>query len=154
MAFARKKCPYVRRIDYWNYKRKSQGGTRGLLTALPLNPWLFGRLSNPSFPKNPLEPKKKLAGSFVLNLLRYFSTTFLLISWLFTRPVCQWIFVSSKTPKKKSINLAVERGDGESLQPKLGGGNSNIFYVHPENWGRLISNLTSIFFKGVETTNQ
>ena len=33
----------------------------------------------------------------------------------------------------------------------LGGGNSNIFYVHPENWGRFP--IWLIFFKGVETTN-
>ena len=33
----------------------------------------------------------------------------------------------------------------------LGGGNSNIFYFHPENWGRFPFWL--IFFKGVETTN-
>ena len=42
---------------------------------------------------------------------------------------------------------------GEKHQPtKLGGGNSNIFYFHPY-LGRW-SNLTSIFFKWVETTNQ
>ena len=34
----------------------------------------------------------------------------------------------------------------------LGGGNSNIFYVHPETWGNDPNWL--IFFKGVETTNQ
>ena len=32
---------------------------------------------------------------------------------------------------------------------KLGGGNSNMFYVHPENWGRLSPILTMICFKGV-----
>jgi len=36
----------------------------------------------------------------------------------------------------------------------LGGGNSNIFYFHPETWGRFSPILTSIFFKWVETTNQ
>ena len=35
---------------------------------------------------------------------------------------------------------------------KLGGGNSIFFHFHPEPLGK-ISNLTSIFFKGVETTN-
>ena len=34
----------------------------------------------------------------------------------------------------------------------LGGGNSNIFNFHPENWGRF--SFWLIFFKGVETTNQ
>ena len=33
----------------------------------------------------------------------------------------------------------------------LGGGNSNVFYFHPENWGRFPCWL--IFLKGVETTN-
>ena len=32
---------------------------------------------------------------------------------------------------------------------ELGGGNSNIFYFHPETWGRFSPILTSIFFKGV-----
>ena len=35
---------------------------------------------------------------------------------------------------------------------QLGGGNSNMFYFHPENWGRLP--IWLIFFKWVETTNQ
>ena len=30
----------------------------------------------------------------------------------------------------------------------LGGGNSNIFYFHPEIWGRF-QKITNIFFKGV-----
>ena len=34
----------------------------------------------------------------------------------------------------------------------LGGGNSNIFYFHPEDWGRFSIWLT--FFNWVETTNQ
>ena len=34
----------------------------------------------------------------------------------------------------------------------LGGGNSNIVYFHPENWGRFPISL--IFFRWVETTNQ
>ena len=29
-----------------------------------------------------------------------------------------------------------------------------FFNVHPENWGEDEPNLTSIFFRGVETTNQ
>ncbi len=38
--------------------------------------------------------------------------------------------------------------------PKLlGGGFKYFFYFHPETWGK-ISNLTSIFFKWVETKNQ
>ena len=35
---------------------------------------------------------------------------------------------------------------------RLGGGNSNILYVHPENWGRFP--IWLIFFRWVETTNQ
>ena len=31
----------------------------------------------------------------------------------------------------------------------LGGGNSNMLYFHPENWGRKSPILTSIFFKWV-----
>ena len=43
---------------------------------------------------------------------------------------------------------------GEVLRHSLGGGNSNIFYFHPEPWGRW-SILTSIFFRWVgSTTNQ
>jgi len=38
-----------------------------------------------------------------------------------------------------------------SRKALLGGGNSNIFHFHPENWGRFPFGL--IFFKGVETTN-
>ena len=42
--------------------------------------------------------------------------------------------------------------------PKVVGGNSNMFYFHPENWGRFSTILTiyMIFFKGVgeKTTNQ
>ena len=37
------------------------------------------------------------------------------------------------------------------LYTKLGDGNSNIFYFHP--YLGKIPILTSIFFKGVETTN-
>ena len=38
---------------------------------------------------------------------------------------------------------------------KLGGGNSNMFYVHPENWGRLSPILTHMFQRGWwKTTNQ
>ena len=40
-------------------------------------------------------------------------------------------------------------------QQQLGGGNSNIFYFHPENWGRFPILTTVIFFKWVgSTTNQ
>ena len=35
---------------------------------------------------------------------------------------------------------------------QLGGGNSNIFYFHPETWGRFP--IWLIFFRWVETTNQ
>ena len=35
----------------------------------------------------------------------------------------------------------------------LGGGNSNILYFHPENWGRWTHFDEHIFFKRVETTN-
>ena len=31
-------------------------------------------------------------------------------------------------------------------KPLLGGGNSNIFYVHPKNWGRFIPILTCAYF--------
>ena len=46
-------------------------------------------------------------------------------------------------------------GRGETLDfyDYLGGGNSKIFLCSPRTLGK-ISNLTSIFFKGVETTNQ
>ena len=37
---------------------------------------------------------------------------------------------------------------------KLGGGNSNIFYVHPYPWGFMIQIDLSIFFKWVETQPQ
>ena len=35
----------------------------------------------------------------------------------------------------------------------LGGGNSNIFYLHPENWGKM-NPIWLIFFRWVETTNK
>ena len=35
---------------------------------------------------------------------------------------------------------------------KLGGGNSNIFYFHPENWGN--DPISRIFFRWVQTANQ
>ena len=37
------------------------------------------------------------------------------------------------------------------INADLAGGNSKIFYVHPEPWGRFP--IWLIFFKGVETTN-
>ena len=38
---------------------------------------------------------------------------------------------------------------------KLGGGNSNIFYFHPEPWGRFFPNLTVAYFSnGWEKTHQ
>ena len=36
----------------------------------------------------------------------------------------------------------------------LGGGFIVFKYFHPENWGRFSPILTSIFFKGVGSTNQ
>ena len=36
------------------------------------------------------------------------------------------------TSMKESENREVQR-----LKIKIGGGNSNMFYVHPENWGRF-----------------
>ena len=33
-----------------------------------------------------------------------------------------------------------------NIKHLLGGGNSNIFYFHPENWGRFPPNLTCAFF--------
>ena len=38
------------------------------------------------------------------------------------------------------------------IKPLPSGGNSNIFYFHPENWGN--DPIWLIFFKGVEATNQ
>ena len=40
------------------------------------------------------------------------------------------------------------QGEYQSNNQFLGGGNSNIFYFHPETLGKW-SNLTSIFFKWV-----
>ena len=68
-----------------------------------------------------------------------------------------WLSVSigaTWVPAKRAMSSGSLRG--ASRIPKkpakeLGGGNSNIFYFHPENWGRFPFWL--IFFKGVETTN-
>ena len=40
----------------------------------------------------------------------------------------------------------------QKLSANLGGGNSNMFYFHPEPWGNDPIGL--VFFKWVETTNK
>ena len=45
---------------------------------------------------------------------------------------------------QKKVNIPDGPNIGENIY--LGGGNSNMFYFHPEPWGKW-SNLTSIVFK-------
>ena len=54
---------------------------------------------------------------------------------------CKWSYNPSYRSYKPSYNWYL-----------VGGGNSNIFYVHPENLGKMNPFLTSIFFKGVGST--
>ena len=60
-----------------------------------------------------------------------------------------WKLRTKKHPKKLGGDEA--RFDDHTLF--LGGGNSNILYLHPENWGRW-THFDSYFSDGVETTNQ
>ena len=59
----------------------------------------------------------------------------------------------SQTPHRGEKSEEITDFDLGIGQLLVGGGNSNIFWnVHPENWGEW-SNLTSRFFRWVETTN-
>ena len=53
-------------------------------------------------------------------------------------------------PKKKHSANRIMNNHWKANK-HLGGGNSNIFYFHPENWGRFQFLLIS--FKWVESTN-
>ena len=88
-------------------------------------PEIFASLRSHGTPQNNLKMKILSAERKVRSPKRYF---------FWVTPYIPWCFCSDPTKK-------------------LGGGNSNIFYVHPY-LGKIRSNLRSIIFKGVGSTTK